>query len=175
MIDQLDYASFPQSGYRIEAEGVTGEVRRTESQRFNRVEANALTVGSWGRHTFSLYGQMLAVDQARSAAVGRYALGGFQQLSGYKPGQLEGNYLLFGRLAWYMRLSQTPTLTRGFFFGASLEAGNAWLRKADLSLGDLRTGMSVFFGADTGIGPLYFGLTHAPHGSTGITLFLGRP
>ena len=175
VIDQLDYATFPQSGYRIEAEGVTGEVRRTESQRFNRVEANALTVGSWGRHTFSLYGQMLAVDQARSAAVGRYALGGFQQLSGYKPGQLEGNYLLFGRLAWYMRLSQTPTLTRGFFFGASLEAGNAWLRKADLSLGDLRTGMSVFFGADTGIGPLYFGLTHAPHGSTGITLFLGRP
>ena len=44
VIDQLDYASFPQSGYRIEAEAVTGEVRRTESQRFNRVEANALTV-----------------------------------------------------------------------------------------------------------------------------------
>ena len=36
-------------------------------------------------------------------------------------------------------------------------------------------GMSLFFGADTGIGPLYFGLTHAPRGSTGITLFLGRP
>ena len=175
VIDQLDFASFPQSGYRVEAEGVTGEVQRDQRKRFQRIEANAQTVGSWGRHTFSLYGQMLAVDGANSAAAGRYTLGGFQQMSGYKPGQLEGNYLLFGRLAWYMRLNQTPTLTRGFFFGASLEAGNAWLQRKDVGLNDLRTGMSVFLGADTGIGPLYFGLTHAPRGSTGVSLFIGRP
>ena len=35
--------------------------------------------------------------------------------------------------------------------------------------------MSLFLGADTGIGPLYFGITHAPRGQTGLALFIGRP
>ena len=35
--------------------------------------------------------------------------------------------------------------------------------------------MSAFIGADTGLGPLYLGLTHAPRGETGVALFLGRP
>jgi NTE family protein len=30
-------------------------------------------------------------------------------------------------------------------------------------------------GADTGIGPLYFGLTYAPRGTTGLALIIGRP
>jgi len=39
----------------------------------------------------------------------------------------------------------------------------------------LRAGMSLFFGADTGLGPLYLGLTHAPRGHSGIVRFIGRP
>jgi NTE family protein len=35
--------------------------------------------------------------------------------------------------------------------------------------------MSLYFGADTGIGPLYLALTHAPRGGSGVALFLGRP
>jgi NTE family protein len=44
-----------------------------------------------------------------------------------------------------------------------------------MRLGDLRTGMSLFVGADTGIGPLYLGLTYAPQGQAGLALFIGRP
>ena len=35
--------------------------------------------------------------------------------------------------------------------------------------------MSAFLGADTGLGPVYFGLTYAPRGSAGLYLFVGRP
>ena len=42
--------------------------------------------------------------------------GGF--VPGYRPGQLSGNQLLFGRVAWYMRLQREPSVTRGFFLGA---------------------------------------------------------
>jgi NTE family protein len=35
--------------------------------------------------------------------------------------------------------------------------------------------MSLFLGADTGLGPLYLGLTFAPRGEAGIALFIGRP
>ena len=107
--------------------------------------------------------------------MGRFSLGGFHQLSGYEPGQIDGNYLLFGRLTYTHRLDQAPVLTRGWFAGATLEAGNAWDTRSQASLTDLRLGSSLFVGAATGLGPLYFSLTYAPRGSTGMVLFIGRP
>ena len=35
--------------------------------------------------------------------------------------------------------------------------------------------MSAFLGADTGLGPVYFGLTYAPRGSAGCTCSSARP
>ena len=123
----------------------------------------------------NLFALARGASQQQGAALGRYELGGFHLLSGYRDGQLLGNYVLFSRVTWYMRLSETPTLTRGFFLGASAEAGNAYATREDLRAGSLRTGMSLFIGADTGLGPLYLALTHAARGQTGIVLFIGRP
>ena len=83
--------------------------------------------------------------------------------------------MLFGRLAYYLRLTDAPVFTRGFFVGGTLEAGNAWPRWRDVSLSELRSGMSAFIGSDTGLGPLYLGLTYAPRGAAGLYLFIGRP
>ena len=44
-----------------------------------------------------------------------------------------------------------------------------------MRLGQLRLGSSLFLGADTGIGPVYLSLVHAPKGYTGLYLFVGRP
>jgi NTE family protein len=96
-------------------------------------------------------------------------------MSGYRDGQLLGNYVLFSRLTWYMRLAGTPTVARAFFVGASAEAGNAYATRDELHATSLRAGMSLFVGADTALGPLYMGLTHAPRGQTGVVLFIGRP
>jgi len=68
-----------------------------------------------------------------------------------------------------------PIVVRAYFVGATLEAGNAWRSREDVRTGALRTGMSLFVGADTALGPLYFALTHAPLGQTGVVLFIGRP
>ena len=61
------------------------------------------------------------------------------------------------------------------FAGGSIEAGNAWASRRDISFKGLRTGTSLFIGADTGVGPLYLGVVSAPKGYTGLYLFLGRP
>ncbi|MBI5256060.1 MAG: patatin-like phospholipase family protein [Burkholderiales bacterium] len=175
VIDQLDYASFPQSGYRLETELWWGLRSGDLGGHFTRLEVQGSAVRSFGLHTLSLYGLLQVADQPRTLNVERYRLGGFHQLSGYHAGQLTGNAVQLLRLTWYRRLSQTPTLTRGFFVGASFELGNAWQRSADIRPSDLRTGMSLFVGADTGMGPLYLGLTYAPRGSAGLVLFIGRP
>lgn len=177
VIDQLDYASFPLRGYRFEGELGSGERYGAQhiSERYNRLETEATTVATWGRDTLNLHGLLEASDTPGASTVGRYSLGGFQQLSGYHAGQLVGNAVLFGRLTWYHRLTQPLVLTRGFFVGASLEAGNAWADRRQIGLSGLRSGMSAFLGADTGLGPLYLGLTYAPRGETGLALFIGQP
>jgi NTE family protein len=82
---------------------------------------------------------------------------------------------LFGRLGWNMRLPYTPAIARAFFLGATAEVGNAWASRDAFRGGALRTGMSLYFGADTGVGPLYLAFTHAGRGDSGVVLFLGRP
>ena len=175
VVDQLDYAVFPLSGYRGELEAWFGQRSGDLRGSFWRLESEGTLVRSWGAHTLSVHAVVNTSEQRSDIGVSRYTLGGFHRLSGYQAGQLAGNHAVLLRLGWYRRLSQAPSLTRGFFVGGTVEAGNAWVARSDISLGDLRTGFSLFLGADTGIGPLYMGLTYAPGGRTGLALFIGRP
>jgi NTE family protein len=176
VVDQLDFANFPQRGYRVNGEAVFGRRSGNVPEAgFNRYEIQFTRVGTWRQHTLNAYGRWQYSGEATVAGLGRYSLGGFQQLSGYKPGQITGNYLAFARLTYYKRLDNPPVLTRGLFIGGSLEAGNAWADRGDAKLSDLRSGMSLFLGADTGLGPVFLGVTYAPRGATGLVLFVGRP
>ncbi len=175
--DQLDYANFPSSGYRAQGEVEWG--RRSydgaPSTPFTRVEGTFTGVKSWGVHTLNFGGRIAHASQIPLGAIDEYSLGGFQQLSGYRVGQVAGNYLLFGRLTYYRRLPWSVGVARALFAGGSLEAGNAWTQRSDITLKDLRAGSSLFVGADTGIGPLYLSIVSAARGYTGLYLFLGRP
>jgi NTE family protein len=173
VIDQLDFANFPTRGFRIVADLRVGE--GSGEGRFRSLEASALSVSTFGAHTLSLYGAARGASAQQRDAIGRYELGGFHQLSGYRDGQLLGDYVLFTRAGWYMKLPYAPVVARALFVGATAEIGNAWATREEFKLGKLRTGMSVYVGADTGFGPLYLALTHAPRGESGIALFLGRP
>ncbi|OWQ47739.1 hypothetical protein CDL60_10080 [Roseateles noduli] len=177
VVDQLDYANFPQHGYRftVEAQGGRQDNRNLNSGRFLRLNTDGNVVRSFGGHTVSLYARAVASQQPDDTGLGGYTLGGFHQLSGYNPNQLSGNSLLFTRATYYRRLNDQPFLSRGFFIGGTLEAGNTWLSHRDISAKDLRYASSVFLGSDTGLGPLYVGIGYAPRGGTAFYVFIGRP
>lgn len=175
VVDQLDYVNFPTSGYRLVGEGVVGTRRLQRSGHMARGSVEGTAVDTFGRSTFELHGALKMSDENSLLVVDQYTLGGFQQLSGYRPDQLSGNAVLFGRMNWYMRLANSPVFARGFYVGASLEAGNAWDDRSQMSLAHLRGGGSVYLGADTGLGPMYLGITYAPRGELGVALFIGRP
>ncbi|MGY0197387.1 patatin-like phospholipase family protein [Leptothrix sp. BB-4] len=181
LVDQLDHVSFPRSGYRVRLQAEAGRrlLRpegvddRTESYR--RLELDGQRVVSRGAHTVDAGLRWRQASQSPLLGRQAYTLGGFHNLSGYAVDQLDGNATLLARLTWTLRLNTQPVLTRGFFAGATLEAGNAWRDAASADLRQLRPGSSAFLGADTGLGPLYFGATWAPQGSPGLFLRLGRP
>jgi len=181
VMDQLDFASFPSRGWRVRAALAQGRrwadatLLPAGSDRVRRLELDATAVTTRGRNTLEGHLRLRWADQTLVQGLGQYWLGGFQNLSGYKPDQLNGNQVLLGRVAWYRRLNNQPVLTRGFFAGMTLEAGNAWATRTAVRGDELRWGGSLFVGADTGLGPLYLGVTGAPKGSAGLYLLLGRP
>jgi NTE family protein len=174
--DQLDHAHFPQNGHRL-----TGELaaaRRTQGsveQHFNQLELTGTHAYTWGVHTLNLHGRAARVSDELQGALDEYSLGGFHNLSGYKPGQLTGNHIVFGRLGYYRRLAENPILARALFVGGTLEMGKAWNEAASRGASKTRWGTSLYVGADTVIGPVYFGLVHAPKQDTGIYVLVGRP
>jgi NTE family protein len=173
--DRLDHANFPQSGHSVHLETDTGRRTTTNgSGGFNRLEFRGTVVGTWASDTLNAYGRFARVSQT-SSAVEDYSLGGFQQLSGYRTGQVSGNLLALGRLVWYRRMPWDIPITRGVFVGGSLEAGNAWANRNSANFKELRLGTSLFLGADTSVGPVYVSLVHAPKGYSGIYIFVGRP
>ncbi|WP_372656563.1 patatin-like phospholipase family protein [Hydrogenophaga sp.] len=174
--DQLDYANFPSRGYRAQGEMVLGRLYSNgQNKAFSRLEGSVNGVRTWGRHTLNAAARVALASQIPSGAIDEYSLGGFQQLSGYRVGQVAGNYLVFGRLTYYQRLPIETGVARAVFAGASLEMGNAWINRKDVGFNQLRVGSSLFLGADTGLGPFYLSVVHAPQGYTGLYLFLGRP
>jgi len=173
VVDQLDFANFPSRGYRLVGEIGYGDNRSLG--HYQRLEASALVASAFGAHTVTVFGLARGASTQRPDEIGRFGLGGFHLLSGYRDDQVRGNYVLFGRLGWHMRLPYAPVVARAFFVGATAEVGNAWASRDEYRRGALRTGMSLFFGADTGVGPLYLAFTHAGRGDSGVVLFLGRP
>lgn len=176
--DQLDYANFPTAGHRLRGELVTGRrhINGGSTDGFMRWDLNATGVTRWGADTLNLGIRLARTNRLAVGAIDEFSLGGFQQLSGFRIGQVGGSMLAFGRMTYYRRLPLASSpLARAMFAGGSLEVGNAWLNPRDASLRDLLVGRSLFLGADTALGPLYLSVVSAPRGYTGLYLFLGRP
>ncbi|HEY1329313.1 MAG TPA: patatin-like phospholipase family protein [Casimicrobiaceae bacterium] len=175
IVDQLDSADFPRSGY-------AGSVHLFDSERalggedaFTRWDADAFVVGSIGRH--SLAGGLKFGGNLRGGDLPSYALfqwGGLLQQSGYPTGALLGQRLQFGRLVYYYKLVDTR-IFEGMYVGGSLEAGRMERPLVPGSPTGLLKSASVFLGLDTPVGPLYLGYGHAADGNSAAYLYLGRP
>ncbi|MEZ5663800.1 MAG: patatin-like phospholipase family protein [Burkholderiaceae bacterium] len=175
--DQLDHANFPSKGHRIQSEFIYGQLKEQDraSRAFVRMDTHLTAAYTWDRNTLNMGLRLALANPVPVGSIDEFSLGGFQQLSGYRTGQVSGNYLGFGRLTYYRRMPWNVGVARALFLGGSLELGNAWMRRTDIGFGKMRVGSSVFLGADTGVGPFYLGLVHAPQGYTGLYLLLGRP
>ena len=178
VFDQMDHAYFPTSGWRVDGQYFVGHSKPrggtdTPNGFIKTFEMQAQGVRSWGRHILEVYGRV-GLSEGAQPSVPRFGLGGFQQLSGYLPYQISGPQVGLLRLDYRVRLADMP-LTRGLYLGASGEVGNAWERARDLMHGGKKTGMSLYLGADTALGPVYLAVVNSPQVGSTVMLFVGRP
>ncbi len=178
VFDQLDHAFFPTKGWRVEGSYMQGRrivdaADSGPSGHLRHMELQGQWVHSFGLHAINGLARVNLSDGAQPD-VPRYGLGGFQQLSGYAPFQVSGPQVALLRLGYQYRLTDM-SLTRGLYLGTSIEAGNAWDHPKDLGHGRKKSGMSLYLGADTALGPVYAAIVHSPGVGPTVMLFVGRP
>jgi len=108
----------------------------------------------------------------------QFPLGGFLKLSGYANEQFRGNDLGYGNVVYYRRISSLPSiLGRGLYVGGSLEVGKVWNTPGDgiLNAEETRYGSSLFFAADSLLGPFVVAVGLTGDGDSTFYVVLGQP
>jgi NTE family protein len=175
--DTLDDTSFPTKG--VFSRVVFGALRDSlGSNGDSELASLRFTYArSWGKQTI-LFSANGATQFGRTSGEidDLTRVGGFLNLSGLDRDQLTGPHSLVARLITYRRLADLGVLSFRYpvYLGASVEMGNVWDRRGDISVGSAILGGSVFLGWSTPLGPLYFGYGVAEGGNESAYLFLGR-
>jgi len=85
-------------------------------------------------------------------------LGGFLQLSGFAEDELRAQHSLLLSGTFYRRINPRSILfDLPIYVGGSLESGNVFQKRTDVSLDELAFAGSAFVGLDSLIGPVYLG------------------
>jgi NTE family protein len=176
--DTLDDVNFPREGLYSGIDWVSSQTALGADQDFDKIDAGFVYATSWDRDTLNAAARVGWTASGDLPVQSLFQLGGPFRLSGLDSNALSGQYLGFARLTYFRRVNDFQLMPA--YLGGSLEAGNAWLDRDDVGLGDLWYGGNLFFGVDTPIGPLYLGGGYSQGGSgdggqfAGF-LLLGRP
>lgn len=169
--DKLDSLYFPRSGHFARAEWRASRSGFGADADFDQVNAGFNLARSWGSHTLLGGVNLNMTTKGNAPFQSLNRLGGFLRLSGFEEGRLTGQQAAFARLV-YMRQIKDIQLYRAYA-GASVEAGNVWQKTSDIGRGNTILAGSVFIGADTPIGPLYFAYGRNDTGKGSLYLYLG--
>ncbi|MGE5090144.1 MAG: patatin-like phospholipase family protein [Candidatus Levyibacteriota bacterium] len=176
LIDQLDSANFPRSGYLAAANVFASRAALGAQDDYTRWDANLSGAYSVGRHTLNAAVRAGgALGNGTLPAYDLFQWGGFLQQSGYPQGALLGRQLTYGRLVYTYQVLGRKLLFDGLYAGASLEAGRMEQPLVPGSPTGLLKSAAVFVGLDSVLGPLYLGYGRAADGNRSAYLYLGRP
>jgi len=177
--DQLDNVHFPRGGETFTFQWDADRTNLGSDVARDRVSADWLVARSRGRNTILWWtsaGTTLDGNVKSTALPEFYSLGGFFNLSGLAPQSLIGPHYAITRAIYFRKIGRGG---EGFFefpayIGASLELGNTWAQRGDISAGSAHKDASIFFAIDTYLGPVYLGTGYDERGTSGFYLFLGR-
>ena len=176
-VDSLDKPWFPGEGVRGELEWRQSLPELGGDDRYDVIDLAVEAVRSRGKSTVGFGLEYQTTLNFDGAVQDLFRLGGFQRLSGYERGAISGPHAAVAKLIFYRRIGDSPG---GFFeapvyLGGTLEAGNVWQDRSDMSVGSTLLHGSLFVGVDSYIGPLLFAAGVGEGGLSNFYLFIGAP
>ena len=171
-VDTLDNVSFPRSGTVVQTEWRGSRSYLGSDAQFDQVQLQGVHANTWGRHTLLTTFRYDATISGEAPLNRLFTMGGFLDLSGLNHNQLSGQNATRIGAAYYRRIGDLALFPA--YAGVSLELGNVWQSRSDISAHDSILGASLWAGVQTPVGPVYVGYGRAEGGASAFYVFLGR-
>jgi NTE family protein len=171
-LDDIDSVYFPRDGYLVNAGTYQSSPSLGADARFGQLDLDAVAARSFGRHALQLGLRYHVTSSGTAPVQNLYRLGGRWRLAGFQHNQLTGQDYALGFAGYTYELGKL--LGRSAQVGGTVEYGNAWQRRSDMSLSDGIWNGSVFLGFDSWIGPLIFGMGFREGGENVVFIELGQ-
>ncbi len=173
----LDNYAFPLAGADADVIWMYNLKKLGSDIEAQGLSAHWMTAKTWGRNTFvpSLRVQTV-LDNDESPVQDSFSLGGFMNLSGYSINEISGRHTGVASLIGYRKIGQAGlgSFNMPLYLGGSVEAGNVWDKKNDITYESLIYAGSVFVGTNTYLGPIFLAYGQAEGGHRSVYLFLGQ-
>ena len=171
-VDEVDNFNFPTAGYFANAEWIASREGLGADDKFEQLLLSGTVAKSWGKHT--LLGGMLyrSTISGEAPLQNRFGAGGFLDLSGFNTNELSGQHYVRAATIYYQKLGNSAFLP--LYLGGSLEVGNVFEDRSDISLSDSIYAGSLFLGADTLLGPVYLAYGRAEGSNSAYYIYVGR-
>jgi NTE family protein len=175
--DTLDKPWFPTNGLRADLEWRQSLEELGGDDRYDIIDMSVEGVRSRGKSTVGIGLDFQTTLSFDGAVQDLFRLGGFQRLSGYERGAISGPHAAVAKLLYYRRIGDSAggLFDAPIYFGASLEAGNVWESRTDMSFDSLLLHGSLFVGIDSYVGPMFFAAGVGQGGLTNFYLVIGAP
>jgi NTE family protein len=172
-VDTMDSVSFPRRGTLATVEWRGSRQRGLSADaNFDQLLVSAAHAKTWGRHTFLTTLRYDATVSGTTPVSQLFRMGGFFDLSGINRNELSGQYAARLGASYYRRIGDFVLFPA--FAGFSLEVGNTWQSRSDISLKSSIVGGSFWGGISTPIGPVYVGYGRGEGGLDAFYVSLGR-
>ncbi|MCU8045247.1 MULTISPECIES: patatin-like phospholipase family protein [unclassified Shewanella] len=180
--DSLDSISFPTSGNRVTLnvyvrnEDFNDIIDDNQNQFSVQIEADWKGALSVGNHAFVGKASIATNNNDGVNMLHLSELGGFLNLSGYHKDSIMGAHKVFGAFIYQYDLGRDALGMTDYplYLGWSLEAGNVWDERTDVTLTDLIYASSLYIGTDTSMGPAALGFGITDLGDKSFYLFVGK-
>lgn len=172
-LDELDDFNIPLGGTFLKAELLQSREGLGADEEFDQLSTQGTVAFTRNRNTLLATGIYNATISGTAPVQNLFTLGGFARLSGFTSRELAGQNVAFAALAYYRRLNDNPRMP--FYVGVSIEAGNVWESRSDISLDDTIQAGSLFLAMKTPLGPVYLAYGRSEGGIDAIHFFLGKP
>lgn len=170
-LDTRNRSVFVTRGRVIDLEAELGREGLGGETDYDRLLARTMQAIPLGRHSLHVAG-IYGTDLNRTLpAHAQFQLGGESSFMGLSEGQLRGDRLAAGSIAYQHMLGRlSPNLGRATYAIVRTDLGDTW---SDGEEADWLFGAGAGLGADTSIGPLYLGYGMAEGGLRSVYLSLG--
>jgi NTE family protein len=172
-VDTMDSVAFPREGGQAVLEWRASRQELLDADAdFDQLLFAGSYAKTWGRHTVLTTLRWDTTISGTAADSRLFRMGGFFDISGLNQNQLSGQHATRVGAAYYRRIGDLALFPA--FAGMSLELGNVWKTREDISSHGSILGGSFWAGVDTPVGPVYVGYGRAEGDEQAFYISLGR-